>query len=165
MKKKRELENLEGYELMYLTYDFENGSNCQRLGCNHKIKYLFHIEHKTKGKKYVGSTCIEQLSVEDQNKGILNMEDLKSKAKIIRRDWQISTTLKGFEYQYYYYRNLQIRLYKSEYDSYGIQFVKITDKGKDNIYSNVENFKSLDLIKVKLEALKKADEYLKSKLF
>lgn len=160
MKKKKELENLEGYKLMYLTYDFEMESNCQRLGCNHRIKYLFHIKHDTKGKKYVGSTCIEQLSLEDQYKGLQNMEELKFKAKIISKSWKITTTLKGFEYQYYYYKNTQVRLYKSNYDSYGIQVVLITNKGKDNIFSNIENFKSSDLVKVKLEALNKADKFL-----
>lgn len=52
--------------LIEMVDQYSVSSNCQKIGCGQAIRYEFHIYHPNWGYKFVGSTCIDYLSAEDQ---------------------------------------------------------------------------------------------------
>ncbi len=146
---KKQLENLSGYKLLNVVDLGSMCGTCQRDNCNHTIRYEFHIEHPDKGRKTVGSTCIEHLSVSDQNLGLDKLQSLKKIAKIVTYNWYENTTQKGFKYQSYSFDGKSMRVYLGKYNSFGIQVITTVDGKK--VYSEIENIKgTLQEAKIKV---------------
>lgn len=121
---------------------------CERQGCNHPIRYEHAIYHPEWGYMTVGSSCVEQLTNEDQRTIRLYHNITKQIEQFLTLPWSEGKTREGEPYQFIHLSKLthEIRIYSDSGYSFQVNF-KDPHKFRDK-YGAIHKTKISDLQQV-----------------